>query len=180
MLASLKATLKKIFTKTFIFQNDCAIIFITMKTKHYTALFAFVATFALSAIIASFFTVEAAYSKTETAQKITALLEQDVSNGTQRNDFAYLEEYALEVTDYVAQMDAIDDSNLPADFQNAWRDHKEAWHNHSVFLNEERYEMSKRDLRYIFQQHSDEIARTWYKTLRIAKQHGAAIPPNAY
>lgn len=151
-----------------------------MKTKHYTALFAFVAAFALSALITNFFAAEAVYSKAETAQKITALLEQDIANENQREVFADFEEYAAKIADYTAKMDEIDDSNLPADFQNAWRDHKKAWRDHSVFLSEESYEISKRNFRYIWQKQSDEINRTWYKTLRIAKKHGAAIPPNAY
>ena len=74
--------------------------------------------------------------------------------------------------------------NLPQDFQNAWIAHKEAWRNHSEFLNNVK-DISGSELSDIknlptLKQGDKEIDRTWFEVLRIARKYNATIPRNAY
>lgn len=168
-----------------------------MKTKHYTALFAFVATFAISATVAGFFKIEQGafvlWDETKTAQKITELLSKDIANGRER---ILNEDYAITTLSYVDNSESLDDSNLPSDFRQAWRAHMKAWRSHSDFLNNTpRYvevsahrtaneyrtaNESSRRVRKLFSQNVNEINRTWSKVLKIAEKHGAEIPAGAY
>lgn len=154
---------------------------ITMKTKHYTALFAFVATFAISATVAGFFKIEQGafvlWDETKTAQKITELLSKDIANGRER---ILNEDYAITTLSYVDNSESLDDSNLPSDFRQAWRTHMKAWRNHSNFLIEGRNYKSNAQIRRIWSKNTNEINRTWLKVLKIAEKHGAEIPAGAY
>lgn len=157
-----------------------------MKTKHYTALFAFVATFALSAVIASFLKIEQGsltlWTEAQSRQKIGVLLAEDVANGQKRDNFVGRDfnDYSIKVMRYVNQMENLDDANLPADFQRAWRIHVRAWRNHSFFLMNARNYGSEQRTRAIWQRQSDEINNSWYRVLKIAEKYDAEIPANAY
>lgn len=152
-----------------------------MKTKHYSALFAFTAAFAVSAVIAQFFKVEQGavvfWNETKTAQKITRLLEQDIANGRERTSSR---DYVITTLAYVDNSESIDDANLPSDFQRAWRRHMKAWRNHSDFLIEGRGYRSKAQTERVWLKNVNEINRTWLRVLEIARKHHAEIPADAY
>lgn len=152
-----------------------------MRTKHYAALFAFIAAFAMAAVVANFFKVEKGavvlWDDAQTAQKINELLTADVANGQTR---ALDTDYTGAVLSYANEMETLDDANLPADFRWAWREHKRAWRAQSnLLLNAERYRSRER-LRIMWVRNNDEISRTWYKVLEIAEKHNAQIPDGAY
>lgn len=152
-----------------------------MRTKHHLALFAFVVTFAFSAVIANFLKVEngalTLWNETKSAQKITELLRQDVANGQER---ILNEDYVITTLAYVNNSENLDDSNLPSDFQRAWRAHMNAWRDHSDFLLEGRRYRSNASLQRTLSRNTTEINRTWLRVLQTAKEHGAEIPAGAY
>lgn len=154
---------------------------LTMNTKHYSALFAFVAAFTFSAVIASFFKVEQGtlvlWDDSKTAQKITRLLEQDIAHGRDR---AVNEDYAITTLAYVDNSESLDDSNLPSDFRRAWRAHMRAWRNHSDFLIDGKGYKSRAQIERRWTKNVNEINYTWKRVLLIAKEHGAEIPEDAY
>ena len=55
------------------------------------------------------------------------------SNFVRINDYAMME-YSEFVMNYIRLSHSMDDSNLPADFRSAWRDHMNAWKDYSNFL----------------------------------------------
>ena len=152
-----------------------------MRMKHYAALFAFIAAFAMSAVAANFFKIEKGaivwWNEAKTAQKINKLLTADVGNGQER---ALGQDYIGATLNYTEEMETLDDSNLPTDFRWAWREHKRAWRVQSnLLLNANRYRSSDR-LKMMWVRNNDEISRTWYKVLEVAKKHKAEIPDGAY
>ena len=177
-----------------------------MNTKHIIALVTFVVAFTGSAILVklvrpAYQPVRSAVSRgcsVSTAQQITQLIEQDVANGEQRVSEVYysrtdsnwvvendsMEVYAFSTQNYVSSMDGLNYQNLPQDFQDAWLAHKEAWRNHSEFLNDLKdisgSEIS--DLKNLptLKQGDKDIDRTWFEVLRIARKYNATIPRNAY
>lgn len=158
-----------------------------MRTKRYTALLAFVLTFAMSAVIANFIKVEKGtvilWNDAKSAQKITELLTQDIANGRDRmllEDATSLDEYAISTLSYVENSESIDDSNLPADFQRAWRIHMRAWRNHSNFLLNGRIYSSNVRFSRVWLKNTREINDSWDRVLQIAQKHGAEIPAGAY
>ena len=149
--------------------------------KHYAALFAFIAAFAMSAVVANFFKIEKGalvlWNEARTAQKINELLTADVANG-QRRDLS--KDYIGTTLNYADEMETLDDSNLPADFRWAWREHKRAWRIQSnLLLNAGRYR-SNEGLQRAWTRNNDEINRTWYRVLNVAREHKAEIPAGAY
>lgn len=152
-----------------------------MRMKHYAALFAFIAAFAMSAVAANFFKVEKGalvlWDETRTAQKINELLTEDVANGHERDLSA---DYIGTTLNYTDEMENLDDANLPADFRRAWREHKSAWRVQSNLLLNVRQYRSNESLQRAWKRNNDEITRTWYKVLQIAKEHNAEIPAGAY
>lgn len=153
-----------------------------MKTKHITALLVFVLTFTSSAALAGFFRVESDTTVyLSDADKISALLIQDIENGRQRNfEMADADtDYAFSTLDYVENSEAINDSDLPQDFQNAWHAHMNAWHKHANYLAKiEDEDETSEDV--TISRNISEINRTWWEVLRVARRHGATIPREAY
>lgn len=152
-----------------------------MRMKQYAALFAFIAAFSMAAVAANFFKVEKGalvlWDETKSAQKINELLTADIANGQKR---AFDEDYIGAVLSYTDEMERLDDSNLPSDFRQAWREHKRAWHVQSnLILNAGRYRSNDR-LQMMWVKNNDQISRTWEKVLRIAKEYNAEIPDGAY
>jgi hypothetical protein len=131
---------------------------------------------------------------TGTAQKISAFLQQDVSNGTsrdaevyhlQRNGGfysanSYVSTYASITSNYINQSDALDENGLPEDFQLAWLKHMSAWHKYEDFLKNNAGSTGSRELRRLDRQYNREINSTWYDVLRVSKKYGASIPAGAY
>ena len=153
-----------------------------MKMKFITAIVAFSITFGFSTVLAGLLG-----ENNETAQKISSLLKQDIANG-QRMDQAYYSgwssfQFAKVVSDYVDKSQAIDDTNLPADFRIAWQAHMQAWNTHANFLNRTncvKKKMSAEEISHLTTEHKYEIMTTWLDVLRIARKYDAAIPYNAY
>lgn len=149
--------------------------------KHYAALFAFIAAFAMAAVAADFFKIEKGslvlWNETKTAQKINELLTADVNNGEARTRE---QDYAGATLRYVDEMETLDDSNLPADFRWAWREHKRAWRNQSNLILKARSYRSEESLRRAWSRNNDNINRTWFKVLEKAEKHNALIPDGAY
>lgn len=175
-----------------------------MKLKHILAIIAFFATFIFSVLLigvpvketSSFASVSHTHTRA-TQREITNLLKQDIANGDFRElnvnayknyssdgDFSNRMTYGDTINRYVTDSESISDANLPSDFQNAWRDHLRAWRSHADFADISQTSCLMRgldsfDLRLIYLEQGAEINRTWYKVLRVAKSHGAAIPRNA-
>lgn len=151
-----------------------------MKTKNYILLFAFVAAFGFSAVIANYVKIERGsivlWSDERTAQKIGEILRADVANGAARIGD---EDSAAATLSYIAGSEKLDDANLPGDFQRAWRAHLRAWRKQSDFLLAGAKYYSGRQAEYVWRKNGDEINRTWEKVLRSAAAHGAEIPENA-
>jgi hypothetical protein len=155
---------------------------VIMKMKFITAIVAFSITFGFSTVLAGLLG-----ENNETAQKISSLLKQDIANG-QRMDNAYQLgwssfQYAKMVSDYVDKSQAIDDTNLPADFRIAWQAHMQAWNTHANFLSRSscmKKKMTAEEISQITKEHKYEITTTWLDVLRIASKYDAVIPYNAY
>ncbi len=179
-----------------------------MKLKHILAIIAFFATFIFSVLLIGVpvkktscftynFTNSSHTHNRATQRKITDLLKRDIANGDFRdlniraNSNFYLDDtfhipasFVDTVEDYVSKSESINDADLPADFQNAWRDHMKAWRDHADFLETSQTSCLMRsldsdDMRRVYLSQDREISRTWYKVLRVAKSHGAVIPANA-
>jgi hypothetical protein len=148
-----------------------------MNTKHITALVTFALTFAVSVTIAGFFQVKV---NSSTATKITQVLTQDIQNGSSRSysSRASIDEMALKTQEYVDASQSLDTSDLPDDFQAAWNRHMKAWRIQSNFLNS--LDFVDSDAIELDTYNTNEINRTWWEVLRMARKHGAKIPAGAY
>jgi len=176
----------------------------TMNTKIITAIVAFLIAFGFSTAITRLFVAPAgnfysfrSESYTQNRQKIHALLQQDVRNGLQRR--AKLDEMNIDlshfsvesvvaeaelVAEYTDSSANINDSDLPHEFQAAWREHMKAWREHAEFYNRVKHSCERRRLTddqiaETSAKQSRKIDNTWYKVLRIAKRYDA-IPDGAY
>jgi hypothetical protein len=153
-----------------------------MKMKFITAIVAFSITFGFSTVLAGLLG-----ENNETAQKISSLLKQDIANGYEM-DAVYQAtpssfQFAKAVSDYVDKSQAIDDTNLPADFRIAWQAHMQAWNTHANFLSRNscmKKKMTTEEISQITTEHKYEITTTWLDVLRIARKYDAVIPYNAY
>lgn len=153
-----------------------------MKMKFITAVAAFSITFGFSTVLAGLLG-----ENNQTGQKISSLLERDIANGEEMEEisrFAYSPfEYTEVVTEYVDNSQAIDDTNLPADFRFAWQTHMRAWRAHANFLSRNDYikkKMSAGEISKIMIEQKYEILTTWMNVLKIARRYDAVIPFDAY
>lgn len=171
---------------------------IAMKAKTLTSIIAFVLAFSISATIASIWQSENEKSicihrvtkDKQTAERITALLREDISNGRLRDRLLLeLIEKDVEPSDYEAQKavltrkywqssNSIETKGLPDDFVEAWQRHMRAWEKYADFLEG----ASKFDYKQCKEKkYHKEISDTWEEILRIAKEkYGAEIPEGAY
>lgn len=151
-----------------------------MKTKNILHLVTFILTFAVSFTVAG---VVKSFQGLSTAEKITSVLTEDIGNGViQRENYGNTISYlAIRTNDYVTASESINTEGLPEDFQIAWQKHMQAWRIHADYLIENKYSRGF-DSEYdsISADQIDEINTTWWEVLRIARQHGAVIPANAY
>lgn len=123
----------------------------------------------------------------QTAFEMQRLIIQDELNGTKRDssvlkldltqqDKASVAKYSKQVDRYLIKSSSIDDSNLPDDFRAAWQNHMSAWKDYSEFLNERnetKVKMSNGEFSDLESKFDQEISRTWYETLRIARSYNA-------
>ncbi len=163
-----------------------------MKTKHITALVTFVITFALSAFLVTLLRpptvsqtrkviVNRGCSYTN-AQRITQLLQQDIANANIPREFSsHQSSLAASTEYYVSASESLSYQDLPTDFQTAWQNHMRAWRNQVDLYNtfEDDFSQDEETLK-MSARNTEEINRTWWEVLRIAKKYGSLIPEGAY
>ena len=127
------------------------------------------------------------------ASKISALIQEDKNNGLKRgkpyrvgvdarppfsnSDFL---NYAEAVEEYVNESSSMKSSDLPNDFQSAWREHMQMWRDYSEFLNKMKTVSNPRgwigekpaETDYF---HTSEISRTWQIVLQTGANYGADV-----
>lgn len=130
--------------------------------------------------------------QSETALSISSLLRQDTNNGRERDrelrrvltdrrvpfGEPNFNDYAEIVDEYVNTSESLGTSGLPVDFHNAWDEHLKAWRDYRDFLNEMKdfdrmSNSSTEKLERLENKYSTEIDQTWYKVLRVGRNHGA-------
>jgi hypothetical protein len=183
---------------------------IVMRSKAVLSIIAFLAAFGISVAVTprapkstvSPYVKRSCASQSETALRITKLLSQDIDNGRLRNEKiesfgrddvsrrAYLVNFVIATDEYADASASIDDSDLPQDFKNAWREHMTAWRNQSDFLNEYKTVSYRRGdgigsgntefPRRQYAEQNKEISDTWHKVLRVARSYNAYVPAGAY
>jgi hypothetical protein len=193
-LKNLSSIFLQLFTLLFVLDN----MKIAMKAKTLISIIAFLAAFSISATIASIWKpkkeericIHQVAKNRQTAERITALLREDISNGRLRDgQLLELIEKDVEPSDYEAQKavltrkywqssNSIETKDLPDDFVEAWQRHMRAWGKYADFLenaSETSYKQCKE------RKYQKEISDTWEEVLRIAKEkYGAEIPEGAY
>ncbi len=176
-----------------------------MKTRIIAAVLSFSATFGCSTALMQFATETPApqsyvlrSNNYQTQQKVLLLLDQDISNNkTRRKSLRRFEgdykppftqfslaEYSRAVNRYVNESESLDDSDLPRDFQYAWRAHMRVWREHAEMLNQMQdaskvRTMDSREIAQRFYAQNEAISSTWYRVLRIAANYGA-FPNDPY
>ncbi len=159
-----------------------------MKAKNILSIAAFFTAFAVSAALASLF-----IPVNTTADAISALIRQDVSNGNERDRTIYrlgidinasfddpaFAEYAEIIENYADASNNLDAGELPRDFRYAWNKHMKAWNDYSAFLNNVKdyrnWNIDSEKFRQSEAVHIREIEVTWYRVLRIAHNHGSDV-----
>lgn len=125
----------------------------------------------------------------QTCYNIERLIYQDISNGRVRDldtlslnstntDSLLFTQYTEFVNEYVDKSQSMDYSDLPSDFQNAWKRHMKAWRDYSNFLNKQNnslQKMNNSEFNEYDKEFSLEINRTWSKTLCIGRSYGAGF-----
>ena len=124
---------------------------------------------------------------------ISLLLQRDISNGHERDldvynfadfdspeDIYMSPEYAETISQYVNASSSMDDTNLPADFQAAWREHMAAWNDFDDFLNKSKNhckmrKLNSEDFRDNFAYKNLRISITWHKVLAVADRYGVTV-----
>ena len=133
-------------------------------------------------------------TKSPSADKISAFINQDKRNGIESDRTAYemsaegvspftsssFPAYVSSVEQYVDASSSMKTRRLPNDFQLAWREHMKAWSDYSDFLNRikkpsVRAAWSEEDFTYADASYNREISRTWYEVLRIGRNYGADV-----
>ncbi len=152
-------------------------------TRTITALVAFIATFIFSAglvrIIFPAPVVKYVYTERprmveRSTNEIEQFLLRDINNGESRNDYRYADDYAGEVMAYWQASSSMDASRFPQDFQNAWREHMQAWGDYAQYLQDKK--AAKRNFSgKLDKAHNAEINRTWEEVLRIGRTYGAYV-----
>jgi hypothetical protein len=172
-------------------------------TRFITAIIAFVATFIFSAGLVRiiFGTPEAVtggtYHRTHCfsrqARGIENFIWQDVRNGESRMEkighdgglnitpsSIYFTDFAVAVMEYSNVSGSMNDSSLPDDLREAWREHMNAWRDFAIFLDETKNlrrgeRMDTEDFKAAERRYNSEINRTWINVLRIATDYGANV-----
>ncbi|MDQ3634375.1 MAG: hypothetical protein M3405_07675 [Acidobacteriota bacterium] len=92
--------------------------------------------------------------------------------------------YRQAMNEYFIKSSSMNDSNLPRDFQYAWRKHMQAWQKQATYLNSiNDVNNSASSSNFHSSSYSDnttEINETWYQVLRIAERYGVEIIPAYY
>jgi hypothetical protein len=152
-------------------------------TRVITALVAFVATFIFSAglvriifpaPVVKYVYTERSRTFERSSNEIENFLRRDISNGESRNDYRYADDYANEVMSYWQASSSMDASRFPQDFQDAWREHMQAWGDYAQYLQDKK--ATKRNYSCgLEKRYNTEINRTWEEVLRIGRTYGASV-----
>lgn len=126
------------------------------------------------------------YDPQETRLAIQVLLDQDNSNGIERNQTisslndaadqadgneSYYTNFAEATEQYVSSSESIEDSNLPSDFQAAWHIHMNAWRDQADYIN--RMNSSNRTIDSgKYRRQTYKINQSWLQVLRVARKYG--------
>lgn len=129
-----------------------------------------------------------------TAAKISALIRQDKLNGLESEQAFYGDDidifsssansaisgYSTAVEQYIGASSSMKASDLPGDFQVAWRAHLKAWRDYSEFLSRMkntsfRESLNADEFDEIEKLHSREISRTYEEVLQIGAIYGADV-----
>ncbi len=123
----------------------------------------------------------------QTQQNISSLLQRDIRNGEKRDknldeiDFpsessAYFEAYTTTIDEYTAKSSSMNDADLPLDFQIAWREHMQAWHDYADFLKwSKTVKMEDSEFSQLDKSYDRGISLTWREVLRIGRNYGVTI-----
>lgn len=152
-------------------------------TRTITALVAFIATFIFSAglvriifpaPVTKYVYTERPRTFERNSNELEQFLLRDISNGDLRNDYRYADDYAGEVMVYWQASSSMDASRFPQDFQNAWREHMQAWGDYAKYLQDKK--ASQRNYSCgLEKRYNAEINRTWEEVLRIGRTYGAYV-----
>ncbi len=92
--------------------------------------------------------------------------------------------YRQAINEYFIKSSSMNDSNLPRDFQYAWRKHMQAWQKHVTYVNsihENNYSDYRNNPDYSkYSDDTTDIDETFYQVLRIAERYGLEITPGYY
>jgi hypothetical protein len=106
--------------------------------------------------------------------EIESFLLRDIRNGESRVDYKYDDNYSEAVMDYWKASSSMDASRFPQDFQDAWREHMQAWRNYGEHLKAKKEAKNSTrcnpEKRYI-----GEINRTWEEVKSIGRTYGAYV-----
>jgi len=160
--------------------------------KVVTGIGAFILTFGFSVSLVGllFGYASIATSASGSKQAISDFLRKDVGNGISRDrqylraiselrrlmvaeDGSLIRSYNRIVSEYVRTSSSMDDSVLPSDLQFAWREHMEAWQEHSDYLDAVCRGAESDGFKATYRENQREITETWYQVLRIAERYGA-------
>jgi hypothetical protein len=174
-----------------------------MRSKTILSTVAFIVAFVLSSAFANLFMsketceAESRYTigcNSETAAKISGLINDDKRNGRESARHAYetsekiisplagstFSLYADSVEQYIDASSNMKTCGFPPDFQTAWREHMRAWRDYSTLLNQ----MKNSSDREVWNQsefedaeswHGEEINNTWYEVIRLGRAYGADV-----
>lgn len=174
-----------------------------MRSKNILSIAAFITAFAFSAAFAGLFITKqtiptqnyviADYGAKRTscwkskhnltADKIETFLRRDIGNGRERDRKAYqtsedsrsFAQYAEAMEEYTVSANDLNESELPKDFQIAWREHVNAWNEYSEFLKNSG-KAGTSNIEHFNRAHDrydDEITATWNEVLRVARAYDA-------
>lgn len=149
--------------------------------KFTVAVVAFVVTFIFSAGLVRIFVPEPVIKtvyrdRTQFVERnenaIEQFLRRDIRNDATRSSYGDSDEHPEAVMAYWKASSSMDDSEFPADFRAAWREHMKAWKNYGDYLSAaQRGKISEQKRERL----NDEINRTWDDVLSIGRIYGSTL-----
>ena len=152
-------------------------------TRIITALVAFAATFIFSAglvriifpaPVTNYVYTERPRTFERSSNDIESFLLRDINNGGARLDYKYTDDYADAVMTYWEASSSMDASAFPQDFQDAWREHMQAWGDYAKYLQDKKAAQRNYSCG-LEKRYNAEINRTWEEVLSIGRTYGAYV-----
>jgi hypothetical protein len=130
-------------------------------------------------LVRDYFSYEKTSQITSVGYDICDLLKEDISNGNTRTESYYdsdssAKRKAKAVQKYVDTSSSMRVSNLPRDFQTAWKKHMQAWRNYSDYLNKNVKSIDNFDEDFYYERENElnnKIDSTWEDVLDIADKY---------